>query len=319
MSMNKVTYDLIGIGNAIVDTIGTINEAKLQELGLAKGNRTLATSYELEEFVAALGAPMTEPGGSVTNTLCWMSGLGDKVALSAVVGSDPLASQFVKGLSVSGVSFIGQTAKGSSGHCAIGVTPDGERTMVTSLGVSNDFGATSCKSIVSAQPRAVFIEGYLFGCSSFQTSIIPALGYLRSVGCRLVLTLSDRLCVRRYAREMLTFIAGHCDLVIGNEDEFGELLGQNRIIPFPLAVMSRGENAPLILSKRGQWEPSHEPTKVEVVDTTGAGDAFAAGVLSGWLAGDLSEGIRIGLDLAATAIQRFGARPPIQEIQNVSR
>lgn len=319
MTMHKVDFELIGIGNAIVDTIGTVSEAKLRELGLAKGNRTLASANDLDSFVDALTGTITEPGGSVTNTLCWMSGLGHAVALSAVVGSDPLANQFVKGLSVSGVRFIGQNTKGATGHCAIAVTPDGERTMLTSLGVSNDFGATSCKSIVSAQPKAVFIEGYLFGCSSFQTSIIPALGYLRSVGCRLVLTLSDRLCVQRYAREMRGFIAAHCDLVIGNEEEFGELLGQHRMIPFPQAVMSRGEKAPLVLTKKGQWEPSHEPMKVKVVDTTGAGDAFAAGVISGWLAGDLSKGVRTGLDMAAKAIQRFGARPPLREYKNVSR
>lgn len=319
MAPEGAKYELIGIGNAIVDTIGTISDSDLQRCGLAKGNRTLASSHELAEFVEALNAPITEPGGSVTNTLCWMTGLGNHVALSAIVGSDALANQFVKGLSVSGVNFIGQKTSGATGHCAIAVTPDGERTMLTSLGVSNDFGATSSKPIVEAQPRAVFVEGYVFGCSSFQTSILPALSYLRSLGTRVVLTLSDRLCVKRYAREMLEFIAAQCDLVIGNEAEFAELLGPHRIIPFPQAVMSRGANAPLILSRKGQWEPSHEPKKVEVVDTTGAGDAFAAGVLSGWLAGDLSEGVRIGLDLAAQAIQRFGARPPLQEYQNVSR
>lgn len=312
--MSDLRYDIVGLGNALVDYLGHVDDACLEEMKLEKASRSLVSPEIADAFAAQLKCGTFVSGGSVANTLVWMSRQGASAAMIGAVGDDHFGQQYRDGLSKHGVELLGDAIEGRTGRCIVGVTADGERTMASELGVSNAVGYPAQIYLPKVDARACYVEGYLFDSPDFQDSIATEVSRIRAKGVKVALTLSDHNCVARHRPTVWHFIQSHVDVLIGNALEFESLLGHslrpNSDIPCQLAVMSDGPNPPVVLDRDNGYLVGPAPHVVAVVDTTGAGDAFAAGYLYGWLKGHPAfEAMQRGCDLAADVISHIGARP----------
>lgn len=312
--MDEFPYDIVGIGNALVDYLGQVDDACLSEMNLEKASRTLVSSAMADAFAAKLRGGTFVSGGSVANTLVWMARQGARVAMIGAVGSDDFGHQYREGLAKEGVVMLGDALEGRTGRCIVGITADGERTMASELGVSNSVGRPCRTYLPTLAAKACYVEGYLFDSTDFPGANLSAVSQLKRRGVKIALTLSDRNCVARHRPTICNFIHSHVDILIGNAIEFESLLGQSlgpeSTLPCQVAVMSNGSNPPFVSDRDKGFTVGPVPHPVAVVDTTGAGDAFAAGFLFGWLRGDSAyEAMQRGCDLAADVIAHIGARP----------
>ncbi len=317
--MADTTFDVVGIGNAIVDIIGRCNDAFLAEHGAVKGHMRLVDGDTVLKLYQAMGPGIEISGGSAANTMAGIASFGGKAGFIGKVADDELGRIFAHDIRAVGVAFETPPAKGGqpTARSLILVTPDGERTMNTFLGVSPelDHGEVDADLVASAQ--VVYLEGYLFDRPEAKAAFRQAARIAKGAGRKVALTLSDSFCVERHRTEFLDLIRSEVDILFANESEISALY---RVQSFDeaarlaradseLAVLTRSAKGSLVLTGERAVTIAPEPV-ARVVDTTGAGDLYAAGFLFGLTAGKpLDVCGRLGSLAAAEIISHVGARP----------
>jgi len=316
----SLSFDVAAVGNAIVDVISPATDAFLAGEGLAKGAMTLIDTDQADALYGRMGAGVEASGGSAGNTVAGIASLGGRAAYIGKVAQDVLGGVFRHDITAIGVHFeptFGGASSLGTGRCLINVTPDGQRTMATYLGAANALEPADVTAEVVQAAEIVYLEGYLFDPPAARQAFAKAAGLARAAGRRIALTLSDGFVVDRHRDDLLAFIGGDVDIVFANEAEIGALFQTSNFDDavaalaerVDLAVATRGEHGSLLVSKTGQAIVPAAPV-AKVVDTTGAGDQYAAGVLYGLARGlDLAICGRLGSLAAAEVIGHFGPRP----------
>ncbi len=317
--MTGIRYDVVGIGNAIVDIIGRCDDAFLAANGAPKGHMRLVDADTVAALYKAMGPAIEISGGSAANTMAGVASLGGRSAFIGKVAGDELGRIFAHDIRAAGVAFASQAVNGKAptSRSLILVTPDGERTMNTFLGISTDLDDGEVDPEVIRAAAIVYLEGYLFDRPEAKAAFRQALAIAKSAGRRVALTLSDSFCVNRHRAEFLDLIRSGIDILFANESEIMSLY---ETTDFEAAAAQAGRDVPLaVLTRSGKGSELHERGRVvrvavdpvsKVVDTTGAGDLYAAGVLHGLATGkDLETAGRLGSIAAAEIISHIGARP----------
>ena len=318
--MANARFDVLGIGNAIVDIIGRAQEDFLLRQGMQKGAMALIDEQCAQSIYAAMGPAIEISGGSAANTIVGVASFGASTAFIGKVKDDELGRTFGHDIRAVGVAFEPPTesAGPSTGRCYILVTPDGERTMNTYLGAAQELGPDDIDAEIVAASAITYLEGYLWDPKNAKDAFLKAASVAHEARRLVALTLSDAFCVDRWREEFLQLIrGGTVDITFANEAEVKSLY---QTADFDTAVSALRQDAALAVvtrSEQGCWIVSREGTQrvaafpiERLVDATGAGDLFAAGFLFGLARGvDLAAAARLGALAAAEVIQHLGARP----------
>ena len=319
--MAEARFDVVGVGNAIVDVIARTDENDLARLDLNKGTMTLIDDARAEWLYREMGAGQETSGGSAANTLAGVASLGGNGAYIGKVRNDQLGEAFSHDLRAIGVEYPMRPAtKGPpTARCLIFVTPDADRTMQTFLGVSVMLGPDDIDPETVGDGQITYLEGYLFDREEAKEAFIKAAELTHAAGRRVALTLSDPFCVDRHRASFRHLVEGYVDIVFANRDEitslfetdsFDDAVGQ-LVGKVDIAAVTRSEEGSVIVTPKEVVEIPAEPVD-KVVDTTGAGDLYAAGVLYGLTQGyELALAGRIGSICAAEVIGHYGARPEV--------
>jgi len=318
--MTTARYDVLGIGNAIVDVIARAEEDFLLAQGMRKGGMALIDGARAQALYEAMGPAVEMSGGSAANTIVGLASLGGRAAFVGKVKADGLGTAFAHDIRAAGVNFTTPPAIAgpSTGRCYVLVTPDGERTMNTYLGAAQDLHPDDIDADTIAASAVIYLEGYLWDPKHAKEAFLKAAKIAHEAGRKVALTLSDAFCVDRWREEFLQLMRTRTvDLIFANEAELHSLYQTSDFdaaiaglrADIAIAVITRSENGCLIVSPDGAEAVPAFPVE-RVVDTTGAGDLFAAGFLSGLARGadDRTCG-RLGALAAAEVIQHLGARP----------
>ncbi|MDR6953489.1 sugar/nucleoside kinase (ribokinase family) [Ancylobacter sp. 3268] len=318
--MTAPTLDVIGFGNAIVDVLARAEDDFLATHGMRKGGMTLIDEERAETVYAAMGSGIEISGGSAANTMAGIAELGGRAGFVGKVKDDALGAIFAHDIGAAGVAYRTPAAADgpATARCLILVTPDGERTMNTYLGAAQDLTPDDVAAEMVAAATVTYLEGYLWDPPPAKQAFLKAAGIAHAAGRSVALTLSDAFCVDRYRAEFLTLMReGTVDLVFANESELKSLY-QTADFDTALAqlatdvrraVVTRSEQGALWLSGNERVAVPAYPVE-QVVDTTGAGDLFAAGFLHGFARGFVpEESLRLGALCAAEVISHMGARP----------
>ncbi|HUN42131.1 MAG TPA: adenosine kinase [Acetobacteraceae bacterium] len=316
--MTETTFDILGIGNAIVDVVARAEDTFLSRHDMHKGAMILVDAEQAEAIYAAMPPGEESSGGSAANTCAVAAALGARVAYFGKVADDQLGAVFRHDMQASGVHFPSQPliAGAPTARCLILVTPDGQRTMNTYLGACVKLDQADVDESVVAAAAVTYLEGYLFDPPAAQTAFRKAAAAAHAAGRQVALSLSDAFCVDRHRAAFRELVARDVDILFANETEVTSLYEENTFEAaaeaarreVALAVLTRSEAGSIILRGEEQAEVAAEPTRV--VDTTGAGDAYAAGFLAGYTAGkSLPVCGRMGSVAAAEIISHYGARP----------
>ena len=319
--MTSATYDVIGVGNAIVDVLSPTEDGFLTQHGLDKGMMTLIDSDQAAALYDAMGPGIEVSGGSAANTLAGIASLGGNGAYLGKVRNDTLGGVFSHDIKAIGVDYRTPPAidGATTARCLIFVTPDAQRTMQTYLGISVELGPDDIDEGAIRDSHITYLEGYLFDPPAAKQAFIKAAEIAHAAGRKVALTLSDPFCVDRHRAEFMHLISGHVDIVFANEaetkslfevDDFDAALQQMRG-HCDIAALTRSEKGSVIVAGDDIHVVDAAPV-AKVVDTTGAGDLFAAGFLYG-LTRDRSlvDCGRIGGLAAAEIIGHYGARPEV--------
>lgn len=317
--MTATRYDVVAIGNAIVDIIGRCDEAFLERHGAPKGHMRLVDADIVSALYAEMGPAIEISGGSAANTMVGLASFGGRAGFIGKVAGDEFGRIFRHDISASGVTFSTQPVNGRAptSRCLILVTPDGERTMNTFLGISTELDGGEVDAETIAAASVVYLEGYLFDRPEAKAAFREATRIARASGRRVALTLSDSFCVDRHRAEFLDFIRSGVDIVFANESEITSLYETKSFDEaaakaagsIGLAVLTRSAKGGVIFSN-GEGLPVPAVPVAKVVDATGAGDLYAAGFLFGLTAGrDLETCGKLGALAASEIISHVGARP----------
>ena len=317
--MNEIRYDVIGIGNAIVDIIGRCEDDFLARHGAPKGNMRLVDAETVEKIYGEMGPGVEISGGSAANTMVGIGSLGGRAAFIGKVADDDFGKVFAHDIRAAGVAFASQPVSGKAptSRCLILVTPDGERTMNTYLGISTDLDRGELDADAIRAASILYLEGYLFDQPEAMAAFHQAVEIARGAGRRVALTLSDGFCVARHRGEFLDLIRSGIDILLANESEITSLYETEDFeeaarcvaADTELAALTRSEKGSVIISKGQRIEVPVHPVE-RLVDSTGAGDLYAAGFLYGVATGkDLATAGRLGSLAAAEVISHMGARP----------
>ena len=318
--MSEPLYDVIAIGNAIVDVMAACNDADIAQLGLAKGGMTLVDTDRAKELYDAMGPAREISGGSAANTLAGLAALGAKCAFIGQVAEDQLGEVFAHDIRAGGIAFdtAARESDPPTARCLIFVTPDGQRTMNTFLGASQFLPATALDDATIAAASILYLEGYLWDPEEPRKAMRRAIAAARNAGRKVAFTLSDAFVISRHGDDFRALIeAGEIDILFANEHELAALTGLDDFdaglaqlsAKVPTVVVTRSENGAHAVSG---GEHAHVPAEPidKVVDTTGAGDLFAAGFLFGHVRGrSLADSLTLGAICAAEIISHYGARP----------
>jgi sugar/nucleoside kinase (ribokinase family) len=326
--MAETKYDVLGIGNAIVDVLAAAEEAFLREHGLNKGSMQLLDADEAERLYAAMGPGVEVSGGSAANTIAGLASLGSRTAFVGKVKVDTLGEIFAHDIRALGVHFTTPMARSgpSTARCLILVTPDAQRTMNTFLGACVTLGPGDVAVEEVRESAVTYLEGYLWDPPAAKEAFRKASQAAHAAGRKVALTLSDAFCVDRYRDEFRALIETDIDLLFANEAEicslyesatFDEAI-QNLRHQKVLAAITRSEKGSVVL--RGDEMHILDAETVEhLVDTTGAGDQYAAGFLFGYTRGfELARCGALGGVAAAEVISHYGARPETS-LQDLAR
>ena len=320
--MNSAKYDVLGIGNAIFDVLVQTDEGFLAKHGMTKGGMALIDEARAAAIYQDMGPAVEMSGGSAANTIVGVANLGARAAYIGKVRDDQIGRMYIHDIRAAGVAFETRpAAEGPATGCSyILVTADGERTMNTYLGAAQDLTPADVDPAQVAASALLYLEGYLWDPANAKAAFVKAATIAHEAGRQVALTLSDAFCVDRYRGEFLDLTRnGTVDLVFANEAElrslyqtsdFDTALTQIRA-DARLAVVTRSERGCVVASKEGVTAvPAFAVDKI--VDTTGAGDLFAAGFLFGLVRGVGHQmAARLGALAAAEVIQHIGARPQV--------
>jgi len=311
--------DVLGIGNALVDVLSHESEDFVRQHGLMKGTMQLVDEARSAALYAAMGPGIEVSGGSAANTLVGVASFGARAHYIGRVRDDQLGEVFRHDLRSIGVGYAtaAATSGPATGRCLIVVTPDAQRTMSTYLGASARLGPADVEKAVIERARIVYLEGYLFDPPEAQEAFRVAAGIAHAAGRKVALTLSDPFCVDRHRVAFRELVEHHVDVLVANEAEICSLYEVRDFDTALARVRGHAEVAALTRSERGSVVVAGDAVHVipadrvdAVVDTTGAGDLYAAGFLVG-----LSRGLplpvcgRLGSLAAAEVISHVGARP----------
>ena len=311
--------EVVGVGNAIVDVIGQVDDSFIDEWDLAKSVMTLIDEPRAELLTDVMPHGLKESGGSAANTMVGVASFGQSAIYIGKVRDDELGHDFIEDIRRAGVQFDTKPAIDgpATARCLIQVTPDGERTMNTFLGASSRLTEEDIREDVIGQAKVLYCEGYLWDLEEAKQAIRLAMDMARENHVTASFTLSDVFAVDRHGHEWFDLIADRVDLLFGNIDEAKMLIGTESLDDVVEAMRDLTETACITMGRDGSMIVTATETitvpifDVETrVDTTGAGDLYAAGVLAGLARGvDLETAGRMGNCAAAEIISHIGARP----------
>jgi sugar/nucleoside kinase (ribokinase family) len=318
--MTAPRYDVIGIGNAIVDVLSHSDEDFLKRQKMPKGSMSLIDEPRAEAIYNAMGPVIECSGGSAANTIVGVAMLGGKAAFIGKVKDDELGQVFARDIRASGVAYSTPMANDgpSTARCYILVTPDGQRTMNTYLGAAQNLTPADISQDEVAAASVLYLEGYLWDPKEAKQAFVKASKIAHEAGRTVALTLSDAFCVDRYRKEFLQLIRDKTvDLLFANEAELKSLYESSDFDSAVEALRKDAKIAVVTRSEKGAMVVTRETTETvpafpveRVVDTTGAGDLFAAGFLYGFARGmPHANALRLGALCAAEIISHLGARP----------
>ncbi|WP_072395957.1 adenosine kinase [Hyphomicrobium sp. CS1GBMeth3] len=321
--MPGTQFDVVAIGNAIVDILGRCDDAFLDRHSAPKGHMRLVDSATVDTLYREMGPAVEISGGSAANTVAGVASLGGRSAFIGKVSEDEFGRIFRHDISAAGVTFKTPAVAGSdraTSRSLILVTPDGQRTMNTFLGISTDLDQGEVDPEIIKASNIVYLEGYLFDRDEAKAAFRQAVAIANDAGRRVALTLSDSFCVNRHRAEFLALIRSGIGILFANESEilalyetasFDEAM-KHVARDTRLAVLTRSEKGSVIVSDGTPVLVSAEPV-AKVVDTTGAGDLYAAGFLYGLARGfDFKAAGQLGSFAAAEIIGQMGARPEVK-------
>lgn len=311
--------DVVGIGNAIVDVFAQANDALLDKNGLIKGTMALIDAERARALYAQMGQAVEVSGGSVANSMAGVASLGGRAAYVGKVAADQLGEVFSHDLRTVGVAFDTRPLVGGAptARCLVMVTPDAQRTLNTFLGACIELGPDDIDEALIQRSKVTYLEGYLWDPPAAKEAFLKASRIAQKAGRKTALSLSDPFCVERHRTEFLELVERHVDILFANEHEICTLYQVDRLEDAMAAVRGRCEVAAITLSDKGSvvlvgdetFAVAAEPV-TRVLDTTGAGDLYAAGFLYGFARGRAPGHCgRLGAICAAEVISHYGARP----------
>ncbi|HEX6742369.1 MAG TPA: adenosine kinase [Sphingomicrobium sp.] len=318
--MTEARLDVLAIGNAIVDVIADATDGFLEAEGLTKNSMRLIDAEEAERLYSHMGPAREVSGGCAGNTAAGIAALGGRAGFVGQVAPDQLGAFYRHDLTSAGVEFTTPALDVGvpTARSMILVTPDGHRTMNTFLGAAQHLPASALDEQQIRDSAAIYLEGYLWDPETPRYAMIRAIEIARAAGRKVAFTLSDTFCIERHRDGFNQLIdGGRIDILFANEAEIQALAGVPHLESAAEAVrakvetlvVTRGEKGALAMRGSERVDVAAEPV-AEVVDTTGAGDLFAAGFLFGYTGGkSLERSLRLGAIAAAEVIQHYGARP----------
>ena len=320
--MTEPTLDIVAIGNAIVDVIAQADDAFVTSEGVAKGSMRLMDEATSDSLYSRMGPGREISGGSAANTVAGMAMLGCKCGFIGQVADDQLGEVFAHDIRANGVVFDTPVRSGqpSTARCLILVTPDAQRTMNTFLGASQFLPEAAIDHDQIASARILYLEGYLWDPAEPRAAMQAAIRIAHEAGRKVAFTLSDTFCIARHGDDFRKqIVSGAFDILFANENELLALVGEgaddfdkavNAIAPLvETLVVTRGSLGAVAVQGGQRAQVAAEPID-KIVDTTGAGDLFAAGFLAGQAQGrSLEDSLHMGAIAAAEVISHYGARP----------
>lgn len=315
-------YDVLAIGNALVDVLCHKDDDFIAARGLKRGLMQPIAPDRAVQLHEAMGLCEEVCGGSAANTMAALARLGLRLAFVGQVGADRLGRLFAEDMAASGIAFPMPPIDTPTGRCLIIVSPDGHRTMNTAIGASEYLPAAAFDSAIAAEAAILYIEGYMWRTDEPRAAVRAAIEVARAHGRRIAFTLSSEYCVQQHHDDFVALLdAGLVDILFTNEGELAELSGRS---DFEAGVAWASTRAPLLIATKGpegaiaieagrRFETPAEPFGA-ILDTTGAGDLFAAGVLAGLAQGrPLAQVLRMGAIAAGRIIGLMGPRLPAGE------
>lgn len=316
----EARYDIVAVGNAIVDVIAQSDDSFLEEEQLVKGSMALIDAERARELYRDMGPAREISGGSGSNTLAGASTLGRQCALIAQVADDQLGEVFTHDIRATGIDFdvppLGKEPP--TARCLIFVTPDAQRTMNTFLGASQYLPPSSVDADLIASGAILYLEGYLWDAEEPKAAMALAIDIARENDRKVAFTLSDGFCIARHRADFIRLIAdGKIDILFANEEEIKSLCETDDFdaavartaAQVETLVVTRSEKGAIAVRDGQTHAVAAEPVD-KIVDTTGAGDLFAAGFLSGYGEGrSMEDSLTMGAIAAAEVISHYGARP----------
>lgn len=310
---------VLAIGNAIVDVLARTEDAFLAENGMVKGAMQLISEADAEAIYAKMGPAKEVSGGAAANTAAGLAVLGSKVGFIGRVRNDQLGTVFTHDIRAQGVEYTTTPATDglATARCFIFITPDGQRTMNTFLGASTRLTSSDLNAEQISRADVIYVEGYLWDAPEAKQAILDAIAIARQAGNKVAFTLSDSFCVDRHRAEFLDLVRNHVDILFANEAEIKSLYETDDLaVAAGLAskdclvtAVTLSEKGALVLNG-SERHAVPAISGVNVIDTTGAGDLFAAGFLHGYTAGrSLADCATLGCLCAAEIISHVGARP----------
>ena len=310
---------VLGMGNAVLDILVETSDSYLQKNNLSKGSMTLVDQEESDKIVNDVTPTKKDSGGSVANSMVGISVLGGSASFCGKVKNDELGQDFEKRMQITGTQFL--CSKSDSGlptaRCLVLVTPDGERTMQTFLGASTTLNESDIEEDFFNDVKFLFVEGYLWSSESAQNAIRKAVKLSKKRDVKVVFSLSDPGLTKMFANDFASFIDKSVDILIGNESEFCEIfqttntgeISKQISMMVDIGFMTQGKNG-ATLFQNNELDKIITPPINNVVDTTGAGDMFAAGTLFKLQNNSSAQdSATFGCKVAAKIITQFGARP----------
>lgn len=318
--MPQPRFDVVAVGNAIVDVMAPSDDATIEKLGMTRGGMMLIDTDQAQSLYEAMGPAREVSGGSAANTLAGLAALGANCAFIGQVADDQLGEVFAHDIRAGGIHFAtpARPTDPPTARCLIFVSPDGQRTMNTYLGASQFLPAEALDLGVISDASVLYLEGYLWDPEEPRAAMRRAISAARGAGRKVAFTLSDAFVIARHGDDFRALIdAGEIDILFANEHELAALTGVEdfeaglaQLSPkVPVLVVTRSEKGAVAAANGERASVAAEPV-AKVVDTTGAGDLFAAGFLFGHVRGrPLGECLRLGAICAAEIISHYGARP----------
>ena len=312
-------YDVFGVGNAIMDMQVRCDDAFLEEMGIEKGIMTLVDEVRQQEILSALANHDVNycSGGSAANTIVGIADMGGKSAYACKTGADSFGKQYLEEMRDLGIAIEVPQTEGQNGTCVVLITPDAQRTMLTYLGISSSLDEDDIVENEVAKAKYLYVEGYLFAGESTKAAALKAIEYAKKHHVKVALTVSDPFLIHLFRDQFQQLIEGPVDLLFCNEEEAKALTGLDDPIDCAHAIHQHCENVALTLGKDGSIVMHGgeafpvEGVAVEAIDTTGAGDMYAAGLLYG-----ITNGIawqkagHLGSHAAGVVVSQLGARLP---------